>query len=53
MTLGMRSKNGYTQMIGEDDRRAAATFGDMFSQVLCPNVSRSGGAPAHVRKVEV
>jgi integrase len=48
MTLGMRSKTGYTHMIGEDDRRAAAIFGDMFSQVLCPDVSESGGALAQV-----
>jgi hypothetical protein len=34
MTLGMRNESGYTHMVGEDDRRVAAMFGDMFSQVL-------------------
>jgi integrase len=53
MTLGMRSKTGYTHMIGEDDRRAAAMFGDMFSQVLCPDVSRSGNAPAQAKEADV
>ena len=46
MTLGMRNKNGYTHMLGEDDRRAAAMFGDMFFRVLCPDVSQAEGAPA-------
>jgi integrase len=46
MTLGMRNKSGYTHMIGEDDRRAAAMFGDMFSRVLCPDVSQAEGTPA-------
>lgn len=40
-TLGMKHKNGYTHMIGEDDRRAAAMFGDLFSQNLCPDVSQA------------
>jgi hypothetical protein len=53
MTLGMRSKRGYTHMIGEDDRRAAAMFGDMFAQVLCPDVSEGGNAPVQVKKVGV
>jgi integrase len=39
MTLGMRNRSGYTHMIGEDDRRAAALFGDMFAGVLRPDVS--------------
>lgn len=39
VTLGTKNKSGYTHVIGEDDRRAAAIFGDMFSQVLCPDVS--------------
>ncbi len=46
----MRSKSGYTHMIGEDDRRAAAMFGDMFCQVLCPDVSKSSDAPAHAKE---
>ena len=49
MTLGMRNKSGYTHMIGEDDGRVAAMFGDMFSQVLCPDVAQAqgeSGAPA-------
>ena len=41
----MKNKNGYTHMIGEDDRRAAAIFGDMFSQVLCADVSAYEKAP--------
>jgi integrase len=45
VTLGMKNKNGYTHMVGEDDRRAAAIFGDMFSQVLCPDVSECNKAP--------
>jgi hypothetical protein len=49
----MRSKSGYTHMIGEDDRRAAAMFGDMFSQILCPDVSKSGNAPAQVKQASV
>jgi integrase len=53
MTLGMRNKSGYTHMIGEDDRRAAAMFGEMFSQVLCPDVSKSGNAPAQVKEAGV
>jgi integrase len=53
MTLGMRSKTGYTHMIGEDDRRAAAMFGDMFSQVLCPDVSKSDNAPTQVKEASV
>jgi len=27
-------------MIGEDDRRGAAMFGEMFGRVLCPDVSK-------------
>jgi integrase len=53
MTLGMRNKSGYTHMIGEDDRRAAAMFGDMFSQNLCSDVSESGNAPAQVKQASV
>jgi integrase len=53
MTLGMRSKTGYTHMIGEDDRRAAAIFGDIFSEVLCPDVSESGDAPAQAKQAGV
>jgi integrase len=53
MTLGMRSKSGYTHMIGEDDRRVAAMFGDMFSQVLCPDVSKGDNAPAQVKQASV
>ena len=53
MTLGMRNKSGYTHMIGEDDRRAAAMFGDMLSQVLCPDVSENGNAPARVEETGV
>lgn len=51
MTLGMRNKSGYTHMVGEDDRRAAAMFGDMFSQVLCPNVSKSGNSSARALEI--
>ena len=47
MTLGMRNKSGYTHMVGEDDRRAAAMFGDMFSQVLCPDASERANASPH------
>ena len=47
MTLGMRNKSGYTHMIGEDDRRVAAMFGDMFSKVLCPDASKAANAEAH------
>jgi hypothetical protein len=32
-TLGRRNKSGYTHMIGEDDRRAAAMFGQMFGKI--------------------
>jgi integrase len=46
MTLGMKNKSGYTHMIGEDDRRVAAMFGDMFFEVLCPDVSQAEVAPA-------
>ena len=46
ITLGMRNKSGYTHMIGEDDRRAAAIFGEMFSQVLCPDASVTGSRNA-------
>jgi integrase len=46
MTLGMKNRNGYTHMIGEDDRRVAAMLGDMFSGVLCPDASTAGNAPA-------
>jgi len=53
MLLGTRNRGGYTHVIGEDDRRAAAMFGDMFSQVLCPNVSKSGNAPAQAKKASV
>jgi integrase len=53
MTLGMRNKSGYTHMIGEDDRRAAAMFGDMLSQVLCPDVSKGGHAPAQIKDAGV
>jgi integrase len=53
VTLGMKNKSGYTHMVGEDDRRAAAMFGNMFSQILCPDVSESGNAPAQVKKVGV
>ncbi len=40
VTLGMRNRGGYTHMVGEDDRAAAAHFGSMFSAVLCPDVSQ-------------
>jgi pyruvate kinase len=44
MTIGMRSKKGYTHMIGEDDRRAAAMFGDLFGgKVLRPDASPAQG----------
>lgn len=46
MTLGMRNKSGYSHMIGEDDRRAAAMFGDMLSQVLCSDASEPENASA-------
>jgi hypothetical protein len=49
----MRNKTGYTHMIGEDDRRTAKLFGDMFSQVLCPDVSKSGNAPAQEKETGV
>ncbi len=45
--LGMRNKSGYTHMIGEDDRCVAAMFGQMFSQVLCPDASEDGNASPH------
>ncbi len=32
MTLGMNSRNGYTHMLGEDDRQAAAMFGAFFPE---------------------
>ena len=41
VTLGMKNKSGYTHMIGEDDRKVAAMFGEMFSQGLCPDVARA------------
>ena len=47
MTLGMRSKSGYTHMIGEDDRRAAAMFSGMFQEVLCPDASEDANASLH------
>lgn len=47
MRLGMRNKSGYTHMIGEDDRRALAMFGGMFSRLLCPDVSEAENATAH------
>ena len=47
MTLGMRNKSGYSHMIGEDDRRVAAMFGDMFSQVVRPDVSEGGNTSAY------
>ena len=47
MTLGMRNKSGYSHMIGEDDRRVAAMFGDMFSQVLRPDASKHENASPH------
>ena len=47
MTLGMRNKSGYTHMVGEDDRRVAAMFGQMFSQALCPDASEPEKASAH------
>lgn len=50
MTLGMKNKSSYTHMIGEDDRRVATMFGNMFSQVLCPDASKSGNAPAQVKQ---
>jgi hypothetical protein len=53
ITLGMKNKSGYTHMIGEDDRRVATMFGDMFSQVLCPDVSETGNAPAQVKEASV
>ncbi len=53
MTLGMRNKSGYTHMIGEDDRRVAAMFGDMFSQVLCPDVSECDNAQAQETEASV
>lgn len=46
MTLGTRNKSGYTHMIGEDDRRVAAMFGNMFSEVLCPDASGPNDASA-------
>jgi integrase len=45
ITLGMKNRSGYTHMIGEDDRRVAAMFGEMFGQVLCPDVSSYDKAP--------
>ena len=51
--LGTRHRGGYTHVIGEDDRRAAAMFGAIFSQNLCPNVSKSGNAPAQVKEAGV
>lgn len=47
MTLGMRSKSGYTHMIGEDDRRVAAMFANMFWQLLCPDASERANASPH------
>jgi len=46
MTLGLRNKSGYTHLVGEDDRRVAAMFGEMFAGVLCPDVSRPPTPPA-------
>jgi integrase len=51
MTLGMRNKSGYTHMVGEDDRRVAAMFGDMFSRVLCSDVAQ-GTAQAETQILE-
>jgi integrase len=45
VTLGMKNRSGYTHMIGEDDRRVAAMFGEMFGRVLCPDVSKQEEAP--------
>ena len=45
ITLGMKNRSGYTHMIGEDDRRVAAMFGEMFERVLCPDVSNYEKAP--------
>ena len=39
ITLGMKNRSGYTHLVGEDDRRAAAMFGEIFGSVLCPDVS--------------
>jgi integrase len=44
MLLGTRNRGGYTHVIGEDDRRAAAMFGDMFHEVLCPDASEDANA---------
>jgi integrase len=49
MTLGMKNRSGYTHMVGEDDRRVAAMFGDMFSRVLCPDASETEGDRAGER----
>ena len=46
MTLGRRNKSGYTRVVGEDDRRVAAMFADMFAQVLRPDASEPGNASA-------
>jgi integrase len=47
ITLGMKNRSGYTHVIGEDDRRAAAMLGEIFGSVLCPDVSRHEEAPRH------
>ena len=47
VTLGMNKKGGYTHVIGEDDRRTAAMFGGLFSQVLRSVVSEPDKAEAH------
>ena len=44
-TLGMRNRGGYTHIVSADDRAAAAQFGCMFNQVLCPDVSTVQSAP--------
>ncbi len=40
VTLGSRTRSGYTHMVADDDRRVAAMFGDMFRRVLCPDVPK-------------
>ena len=49
ITLGMKNRSGYTHMIGEDDRRVAAMFGELFGRVLCPDVSK----PEEVRTGQI
>jgi integrase len=53
LLLGTRNRGGYTHVIGEDDRRAAAMFGDMFSEVLCPDASKGSNAPAQAKEAGV